>query len=152
MGTPNKRRKFKLRMIFLLIASVAVLGTAFAFLYDASARKEIQELKIGKIDFARLQDGTYVGKYEGTKGSMRNATVKVTIFGGEIKGITILKGALDPSGNAAKLTDGMTIESLFQTVLEAKSLQVDAISGATLTSKVHLKALENALQQAQKNN
>lgn len=150
MGTPNKRRKFKLRIIFLLIASVAVLGTAFAFLYDASARKEIQELKIGKIDFARLQDGTYVGKYEGTKGSMRNATVKVTIFGGEIKEITILKGALNHTGNAAKLTDGMTIESLFKTVLEAKSLQVDAISGATLTSKAHLKALENALQQAQK--
>lgn len=149
MCTATKRRKFKLRIIFLLIASVVVLGTAYAFLYDASARKELEELKIGTIDFARLQDGTYVGKYEGTKGSMRNATVKVNILGGEITKITILKGALEPNGNAAKLTDGMTIERLFQKVLETKSLQVDAISGATLTSKAHLKALENALQQAQ---
>lgn len=43
----------------------------------------------------------------------------------------------------------MTIDNLFQRGLETESLQVDAISGAALTSKAHLKALENALKQAQ---
>lgn len=151
MVTPKKGRgKIKLRTILLMLVSVAVLGTAIAFLYDASARKELQALTIGTIDFARLEDGTYVGKFEGTKGSNRNVTVKVSIFGGQVTGITILKGALDSTGNAAKLTGGKTVEGLFQTVLEIKSLQVDAISRATLTSKAHLKALEDALQQAQK--
>jgi uncharacterized protein with FMN-binding domain len=44
----------------------------------------------------------------------------------------------------------MTIEDLFKRVIDSDSLQVDAISGATLTSKAHLKALENALKQSQK--
>jgi uncharacterized protein with FMN-binding domain len=38
---------------------------------------------------------------------------------------------------------------LFRHVIESQSLQVDVISGATLTSKAHLKALENALEQAE---
>jgi len=37
---------------------------------------------------------------------------------------------------------------LFQTAIEAKTLDVDVISGATVTSKTHLKAFENALKQA----
>ncbi|HHV58206.1 MAG TPA: FMN-binding protein, partial [Firmicutes bacterium] len=34
-------------------------------------------------------------------------------------------------------------------VIKSQSLQVDVISGATLTSKAHLKAVENALEQAE---
>jgi uncharacterized protein with FMN-binding domain len=40
-------------------------------------------------------------------------------------------------------------EGLYGSVIEAQSLRVDAISGATLTSKAHLKAVEAALLQAQ---
>jgi uncharacterized protein with FMN-binding domain len=35
-------------------------------------------------------------------------------------------------------------------VIDAQSLQVDTISGATLTSKAYLKAVENALLKAQR--
>ncbi|WP_410768813.1 FMN-binding protein [Fontibacillus sp. BL9] len=143
------RRKIKIRRIILLVLSVAVLGTVIALLADAPARRELRYLAIGDVDFTRLRDGTYIGEYAGTKGSSRNATVEVTISGGRITEITILKGALDSDGNAVELTDGMTIDDLFQKVLETESLQVDAISGATLTSKAHLKALENALKHAQ---
>ncbi|QAT63508.1 FMN-binding protein [Acidilutibacter cellobiosedens] len=38
---------------------------------------------------------------------------------------------------------------MFDNVVKSQTLQVDVINGATLTSKVHLKALENALKQAQ---
>jgi uncharacterized protein with FMN-binding domain len=40
-------------------------------------------------------------------------------------------------------------EALYDRVIEAQSLQVDTISGATLTSKAYLQAVENALIQAQ---
>ena len=73
----------------------------------------------------------------------------MTIAGGEIDRIRILKGAVDEQGNPAEIAGEMTIETLFGRVLEARSLQVDAISSATLTSKAHLKTLENALLQAQ---
>jgi uncharacterized protein with FMN-binding domain len=40
-------------------------------------------------------------------------------------------------------------QMLYERVIEAQSLQVDTISGATLTSKAHLQCVENALVQAQ---
>lgn len=145
--TGNK--KLKIWLILLIVAGVAVLGTMIALFADAPGRQELQSLTIGDIDFTRLRDGTYIGEYTGTNGSSRNTMVKVTISGSKITQITILKGALDSEGNSVALTGGMTIDDLFQKVLESESLQVDTISGATLTSKAHLKALENALTRAQ---
>lgn len=40
-------------------------------------------------------------------------------------------------------------DELFARVIRAQSLQVDTISGATLTSKAYLKGVENALNKAQ---
>lgn len=143
------KMKIKIWLVLLIIVGAAVLGTMIVILTDAPGRKELQALTIGDIDFTRLRDGTYMGEYIGTEGSSRNAAVEVTILNGGIKKIAILKGALDSEGNTVELAGGMTIDDLFQRVLESESLQVDAISGATLTSKAHLKALENALKQAQ---
>lgn len=143
-------KKGKIRLILLIIASTIVLSTTIALLADAPGRRELQILTIGNIDFTKLQDGTYIGEYNAAKGNFRNASVEVTISEGKITKINILEGALDSNGNPAELTKGKTIDDLFQKVRETKSLQVDAISGATLTSKAHLKALENALKQAVK--
>jgi len=38
---------------------------------------------------------------------------------------------------------------LYDRVVQAQSLQVDTISGSTLTSKAYLKAVEDALNKAQ---
>lgn len=142
-------KKIKIWLVLLIVIGVAALGTAITLLADAPERQELQTLTIRDIDFTQLRDGSYIGKYTGTKGSSRNATIEVVISGGVITKITILKGALDSNGDPAVLTGGMTIDDVFQKVLENKSLQVDAISGATLTSKAHLKALEFALKQAE---
>ncbi len=88
-------------------------------------------------------------KYHGTKESFRNATVEVTISSSKILEINILEGALDNDRQAAVLTSKM--DDLFQSVIESETLKADTVTGATLTSKAHLKALENALKQAQKN-
>ena len=150
MGTSKTvRRKVKVWLVILIIIGVAALVAAIALLADAPERRELQGLTIGNVDFTKLRNGTYTGEYNGTKGSSRNAAVEVTIYGGEITEIKILKGALDSSGTPSELKNGMTIDDLFQRVIESKSLQVDVISGATLSSKAHLKALENALKQAQ---
>ena len=44
----------------------------------------------------------------------------------------------------------MQHKELYDRVIKAQSLQVDTISSATLTSKAYLKAVENALVQAEK--
>jgi len=56
---------------------------------------------------------------------------------------------VDKEGKPAKLTGGQSIADLFGDAIKSQTLQVDVISGATLTYKTHLKALENALEQAQ---
>ncbi len=151
MGTSKAgRKKVKIRFVLLVILGVAALGTVLGLLADSPGRRELRELTIGNIDFTGLQDGTYTGEYNGSKGDSRNAAVEVTISGGKISNIKILKGALDSNGNPAELTGGMTVDDLFRQVLQSESLQVDTVSGATLTSKAHLKALENAFKQAQK--
>lgn len=48
-----------------------------------------------------------------------------------------------------KIGKGQTIKNLFDEIIENQSLQVDVVSGATLTSKAHLNAVENALKQAE---
>ena len=58
-------------------------------------------------------------------------------------------GALANEKQSTDIRGGETIGDLFARVMEQKTLQVDAISGATITNKTHLKALENALIKAQ---
>lgn len=151
MGTVKSgRKKIRIRHIILIVLGMAVLGSLFAFLADAPVRQELKVLTIGNVDFTNLRDGVFVGKYTGTKGHSRDAAVQVTVSGGDITEIRILKGALDGNGNPAKMAGGITMADLFEKAVAAQSLQVDTVSGATLTSKAHLKALENALIQAQK--
>lgn len=101
------------------------------------------------MDFKKLNDGVYLGEYIGTKNHSRDTKVQAIISGDKISDIEILKGALDKEGKPSELTGGLSIGDLFDNVIKSQSLQVDVISGATLTSKTHLKALENALEQAQ---
>ena len=54
-----------------------------------------------------------------------------------------LTGSVDPGA------DNTDFERLYARVIQAQSLQVDTISGATLTSKAYLQSVENALLQAQ---
>ena len=141
-------RRIGLRVLIVMLVVLCLAGVA-ALVADAPGRQELATLEIGTIDFSNLKDGTYTGSYSGTKSSMRDATVEVTILQGELASIRIINGAVDEDGKAVILSDGKTVDDLFQRVVEDQSLQVDAISGATLTSKAHLKALENALRQAQ---
>ena len=149
----KERPKRKKRWGWLIPAGIFTLLIAFALVViiaDAPARQEIAEIEIGQIDFSHLSDGTYTGEYTGKKSNMRNVALEVTVQEGKVTGFTILRGALDKKGNPAELKNGITAQAYLQSALDAKSLQIDAVSGATLTSKTLLKALENALDQAQK--
>ena len=149
----KERPKRKKRLGWLIPAGIFTLLIVFALVViiaDAPARQEIAQMEIGQIDFSRLSDGTYTGEYTGEKSSMRDVALEVTVQEGKVTGLVILRGALDEEGNPAELKSGATAQEYLQSALDAQSLQIDAISGATLTSKTLLKALENALVQAQK--
>lgn len=144
------RKKIRPWHIIVIIIGIIAIGSLIAFFMDAGGRRELEAMTIGNVDFTNLQDGVYTGEYSGTKGHFRDATVEITITEGAIIDIRILKGAVDGNGKPTEITNGITVVNLYQSVIQSQSLQVDAISGATLTSKAHLKALENALKKAQK--
>lgn len=146
-----RRRKGKKKMWVAIMIIVAVIsgGALGAILIDGPNRREISELSFPHIDFSKLHDGTYIGDYKGTKSHLRDTKVEVTISGGEIKKIKVLKGAVDKDGKPLDIRGGKSVEDLFDIVIKSESLQVDVISGATLTSNTHLKALGNALEQAE---
>lgn len=149
--TEKRKGKRKMWITILIIVGVIAIGATGGILADAPGRREIKELTFSNLDFKNLRDGIYIGEYEGTKSHSRNTKVEVLISGGKISDVTILNGAVDKEGTPVELTGGKSIDDLFDNAIKSQTLQVDVISGATLTSKTHLKALENALEQAQTN-
>jgi uncharacterized protein with FMN-binding domain len=95
------------------------------------------------VDFSKLNDGTYHGAYEGGMYKWRANECDVTVTNGKVTGIQ-LAVSQDPGGKNTQH------EPLYERVIQAQSLQVDTVSGATLTSKAYLQAVENALVQARR--
>jgi uncharacterized protein with FMN-binding domain len=146
-----KKRKGKIRVwiVILSIIGVIALGTVGAIVLTAPGRNELQNMAIADVDFKNLRDGVYTGAYHGTKDKFRDAVVEVTVDSGTVVEIKVTEGALADEKQTAEIRKGLTINDLFDEVIKSQSLKVDVISGATLTSKAHLKAVENALEQAE---
>jgi uncharacterized protein with FMN-binding domain len=134
-------------MIGWVIALVVVAGLATAGGVGWSRlmkeHQEARSLPLDAVDFSRLSDGTYHGAYEGGMYKWRANECDVTVADGKIAGIQLV-GSKDPGSKNTQH------EVLYDRVIEAQSLQVDTVSGATLTSKAWLQAVENALLQAQR--
>jgi len=138
--------KGKQKMIGWIIALVVVVVLAVAggigWSYVSKEHKEARSLPLNKVDFKKLSDGKYHGAYAGGMYKWRTNECDVTVAGGKVADIQ-LSGTIDPG---AENTD---YKMLYSRVIAQQSLQVDTISGATLTSKAYLQAVENALVQAQ---
>ncbi len=145
------KRKGKIKMVVLIILGVLIAGMGAGIIFTGPGRQEAMNLTFSDAGFANLRDGTYVGEYKGQKDSMRNNKVQITVALGKVSEIKVLEGALAKHDKPVELRNGMTIDTLFGKVIQSQSLGVDVISGATITSKVHLKAVENALASAQSN-
>jgi uncharacterized protein with FMN-binding domain len=128
---------------------VLVIGAGVAFAVFEPGRREAASVVVEDVNFSRLKDGVYTGEYVGTKDHLRDAKVQVTVEGGAVDKIEVTGGALAQKQNQ-EIRGGQTLQSLFDRVMQKKTLNVDAISGATITTKTHLKAVENALEQAEK--
>lgn len=139
------KRKGKRKMgwiITLIIIAVLGIGGAIGWPYLSKEHNEAKNLPLNGVDFSRLNDGTYIGVYEGGMYKWRANKVQVTVSSGKVTDIKIQE---HKENQSAEFTG-----KLYDRVIKAQSLQVDTISGATLTSKAYLKAVENALKQAQK--
>ncbi|NCA99584.1 MAG: FMN-binding protein [Clostridia bacterium] len=90
-------------------------------------------INIADVAVSQLSDGIYEGEFRTIPVSAR---VRVTISDGRMQNIDLLE-----HNNG----QGKPAEAILQKVIEQQSLAVDVIAGATYSSKVILKAVENAL-------
>lgn len=126
----------KLRIILGITAVVllAGLGTLLWYLNSVKDYKdEVASIAIHDIDLASVPDGTYTGDCDV---NYIYAKVEVTVKSGVITDIRLLEH---------KNGKGKPAEAIINTILEKQSLDVDAVSGATNSSTVIKKAIENAL-------
>ena len=142
------KRKGKAIMWILIVLGVLVAAMGAGIIATAPGRQELKGMTFPATSFTSLEQGTYVGEYKGAKDSFRNEKVQVTVSGGKVSDIKVLEGSVLKDGKPNEIRSGMTIDDLSGKVIGVQSLHVDVISGATLTSNAHLKAIENALAQA----
>lgn len=128
----------------IALVVVAAVGTAGGIGWSRLSRehKEARSLPLDAVDFGKLTDGTYHGAYKGGMYKWRANECDVTVTNGRVTAIQLV-GSDDPGSKNTQH------EALYDRVIQAQSLQVDTISGATLTSKAYLQAVENALVPAQ---
>lgn len=123
-------------VVLVIVAAALLIGLAVGGKYalDLSYYKEtMAKVEIGDIDLSKVKDGTYEGSYDAR---IISATVSVTVKDGKMTEIRLLKHKNDRGGSAEAIVDD---------ILREQSLDVDAVSGATNSSKTILKAVENAL-------
>jgi len=87
-----------------------------------------------------LKDGVYEGEY---KKGINKAVVKVIITDGKIGEIELVKHTASWIGKKAN-------EIIPQRIVEQQSTQVDAVSGATNSSRVIMNAVQKAIETAYK--
>ena len=130
----KSRRRVVLAVVIALAAIITAVFGAKSYI-EASLVK-LTETSIPDVDLSKVADGVYKGSH---KVFPVEAEVRVTIENHKIIGIELVKH-FNGQGTAA--------EVIPDRVTEAQSLGVDIVSGATYSSKVILKAIENALQSA----
>lgn len=127
----TKKKALRYGLSALLIAGL-LLG-ADALLKVKQYKAEVAAMEIGTVKPAEIPDGTYTGACDV---GLVQAKVAVTVNQGRLEAIELLEH---------KNGKGAAAEVIPAQVLEAQSLGVDTVSGATSSSKVILKAIENAL-------
>ncbi|MBU3154590.1 FMN-binding protein [Clostridium estertheticum] len=123
----------------ILIGVICVVVLAVStyegkYLISVQKYKQIVKgIKIDTVDLSEISDGKYTGSCDAI---VIGAKVAVTVKNHKITSIVLLEH---------KTERGKPAEVIPARVVKTQSLQVDTITGATNSSKVILKSIENAL-------
>ena len=127
----------KKKTVLFVIMFLFLVGFVLRILYLKSVadyRQAVRETTFEDINISDIPDGVYVGEYDV---DFIYAKVEVTVQNGEITNINILEHRHERGKTAEVITDS---------IVDKQKIDVDAISGATNSSTVIKKAVENALK------
>lgn len=123
--------------IWIVLGILICIGVGGALMFS-----QIQEgmaglltRQIDPIDFSEVPDGTYRGEFSAIPITV---ILDVTVVDGVVTNIDIIRH----DNGQGEAGEGVIIE-----VLDTQSLDVDAVAGATYSSKCILLAIEDALKE-----
>lgn len=126
-------RKRILFFTAILLFLIVLIFTAVYLKSVADYKRAVKETTFDNLDISNVPDGVYVGEYDV---DFVYAKVEVTVQDGVITNINILEH---------KNGRGSRAEVVVDRIIEEQKIEVDAVSGATNSSTVIKKAVENAL-------
>ena len=130
-------RMSKKKVVLFAVMLLLLIDLVWGILYLKSVadyKKAVKETTFEDINISDIPDGVYVGEYDV---DFIYAKVEVTVQNGEITNINILEHRHERGKTAEVITDS---------IVDEQKIDVDAISGATNSSTVIKKAVENALK------
>jgi uncharacterized protein with FMN-binding domain len=133
-GLKESMKKAIIAVVSFLVV-IALGGYLLFILPNETKLDSVRTMKIENVNLEKVSDGKYNGEY--SYGSF-TYKVEVSVKGHKIENIDIVSNR---DTSYAKKAEGV-----IRTVLDKQSVDVDAVSGATTTSKALLKAIENALK------
>ena len=129
----NLKKLFK---IILLVLFIVVLISAGAFFYMSRGLDKGKNLSIENVDLSEIKDGKYRGEFK--SGRFSNI-IEVKVEDHKITEINLVDDIMVAQ-------DDVT-HKLFNRIIDNQNINVDVISGATVSCNSYLKAIENALKQ-----
>ena len=124
------------KSVLIVISALLVIGLLAGGLYLKSIgdyKAKVDALAFDEIDLSKVANGVYEGQCD--TGVVR-ARVQVTVRDHRMESIELLE---HENGR------GTPAEAILDQMVQKQTTAVDAVSGATCSSKVIRKAVENAL-------
>jgi uncharacterized protein with FMN-binding domain len=133
------------RITLWLFSTVAALVLLFSYRTSTSGAGVAQSSAVAQADAGSSGDGkTYTGSAAQTRWGP--VQVSITVSGGKITGVTV---PVYPDGNRRdQEINARALPILRQETLAKQSADIDAVSGATVTSDGYLESLQAALDAA----
>lgn len=118
----------------ITVSVIIAVSAGISLILRHLVSEAVKDISVSDIDLENIPDGDYTGEYSAPPVSV---TVRVAVENHAVTEIEILRHDNGLGSKAEKITDE---------IIGRQSLDVDAVSGATLSSVCILKAVENAVE------
>jgi len=125
-----------LSIVLFIIAGCAVFNGKKSFGQAQAEQAQVEREKDQNEQKKQETEQVYEGSSIGYRGTIH---VQVRMSGGSISEITVVDSVED------RFIGGAAMEELIETMIELNSIDIDTVSGATITSKGFLEAVRNAI-------